>query len=313
MTAIELKNNLAAAHDAHQSNLNDLMSQRLTQPNGDKRHLFDPNEAAGLWTAEWWGLANCPIFQQLSTDKQQQIISGCNRGILNESYFIEKSGLAYTAKMILLADNTDVAQLYALIAADEARHLAWIEPYVVPEDKTRPGGAFLDFLSMQIETLPPRLLVFLVQIILEGWGMDHYHRLAKGCQSQSLSAVLLSIVKDEALHHKSGTVLFEGRKLPVEDFTLIESALKTYAEMVRVGPVYAVSIAEQTAGGLSLQEIESVFLALRHSEESNRKIKLLKSLMLQLGVEALVQQLDEQGYFLALSPTEAARAYHASR
>ncbi|MEQ1704629.1 MAG: hypothetical protein ABL867_01490 [Rickettsiales bacterium] len=58
---------------------------------------------------------------------QRAAIDACNRTLMNEAYFIEKSGLAYTAKMILKTESTDTAQLYALIGADEAMHLAWIE------------------------------------------------------------------------------------------------------------------------------------------------------------------------------------------
>jgi len=187
--------------------------------------------------------------------------------------------------MVLMSESTDVAQLYALIGADEARHLAWIEPYLEEEEKCRPGGQFLAFLSRLIEDVEPRLLIYLVQIILEGWGLDHYRRLADGCQQPMLSHIWSSILKDEALHHRSGTILFDGHSLSALDLSLVEDCLKCYSDMVRVGPQAALNAVDIAAGGLSQQQVEDVLAALRHPEESARKLRLLHDLMRQPGLE----------------------------
>jgi hypothetical protein len=306
MSNVDIKNRLAAPHAGKASPLFPLISgkTRLTQET-------DPGYkgAASLWSAEWWGLNTSKTFNALEAECQTATLDACNRTILNEAYFIEKSGLAYTAKMVLLAESTDIAQLYALIGADEARHLAWLEPYVADEDKTRPYGQFLAFLSRLIEEAPPRVLVYLVQIILEGWGLDHYKRLAAGCQNPRLGETFLNILKDEALHHKSGSLLFKANELKPEHWELIRNALKSYATMVRVGRWAVIEAMEQVLSSLSVQAVEEVLIALKHSEECTRKLQLLKTLMRQPGVEALVDELERDGFFLPLPPQAAAEAF----
>ncbi|MFX6234529.1 hypothetical protein ABTF60_18800, partial [Acinetobacter baumannii] len=67
-----------------------------------------PSDLSGLWSADWWGLSASKFWSSLSEDKQSKCLAACNGSILNEAYFIEKSGLAYSAKMILLAESTDI-------------------------------------------------------------------------------------------------------------------------------------------------------------------------------------------------------------
>src|SRR6516225_3044573 len=195
---IHVRNNLAAPHSGKDSPVYALISGKLRLSDGLSLSSIDP---ATLWTSGWWGLSNDSTYRKLRPELQKQVLRACNSTLLNEAYFVEKSGLAYSAKMVLSASSTDIAQLYTLIGADEAKHLAWVEPYIEPDQKTRPAGQFLAFLSKLIEDVSPRLLVYLVQIILEGWGLDHYRRLANGCSRPHFSALLLNILRDEALHH----------------------------------------------------------------------------------------------------------------
>jgi rubrerythrin len=314
---IKVVNQLQAPHEGQHSILSTLIAARTRLPNDVNDVIVANSVPEGcvnthsivLWTAEWWGLNNSKLFQTLQPDTQGTIITACNQTLLNEAYFIEKSGLAYTAKMVLLAKTTDIAQLYALIGADEARHLAWLEPYMNDADKIRPCGAFLAFLSQSIENTPPHLLVYLIQVILEGWGLDHYKRLAEGCQHQALRQVFLAILKDEALHHKSGHLLFDAAQLQPEDLEQIAVALKSYASMVRVGRWTVVEAIHQILGALTVNTVEEILIALRHPEDSLRKLQLLQSLMYQPGIELLVDELVRQDYFTPLSPQLAAQAY----
>ena len=56
------------------------------------------------------------------------ILQLCNLEILEEAYFIEKAGVGYMGKMILLAETTEERMLYGLFAAHDCsgRHF-WEE------------------------------------------------------------------------------------------------------------------------------------------------------------------------------------------
>lgn len=258
-----------------------------------------------FWPASWWGLDRSAVFMRADMERQHAALVGCTRGMLNEAYFIEKSGLAYSAKMVLIAPTTDVAQLYAFIGADEARHLAWLEPFVDAADKTRPRGAFLSFLSSLIEECPPEVMTYLVQVILEGWGIDHYRRLSDGCNNSALAAILRNILKDEALHHRSGVLQHEPAALLGQNRQMVADALKSYADMVRVGPQNALAALDAALGGLTAEELTDVIQALGHETETPRKLALLEELMRQPGMEEVVGEID----FTPLTCTQAVELY----
>ncbi len=310
MSDIHVRNNLGAPHAGKDSPLYRMIASKTgikSLPNLDFLNY------ATLWSASWWGLDSCSVFAKFSVDKQNEVLARCNQSLLTEAYFIEKSGLAYSAKMVLTARNTDEAQLFALIGADEAKHLAWIEPYMCADAKQLPGGHFLSFLSNLIEEYSPRLLVYLVQIILEGWGLDHYSRLARNCGVPELSKIFTAILKDEALHHRSGAVMFDAAQFSRRDYLLIEDALQHYALMVRVGPQSALSVVDEVAGGLSDSELQSVLVALRHEDETQRKLQLLRQLMNQPLVSQVVEILDAEQCFLPVSLREAVDCFVSSR
>ncbi|CAN5555351.1 hypothetical protein BH10CYA1_BH10CYA1_25510 [soil metagenome] len=310
MSDIHVRNNLDAPHAGKDSPLYRLIASKTGTTSLPNQDLLD---YASLWSADWWGLSSSSVFAKFTVEKQNEVLSRCNRSLLTEAYFIEKSGLAYSAKMVLTAKSTDEAQLFALIGADEAKHLAWIEPYLSTDAKQLPHGHFLSFLSNLIEEYPPRLLVYLVQIILEGWGLDHYSRLSKNCMQPELAKIFAAILKDEALHHRSGALLFDATQFSKSDYSLVEDALQHYSLMVRVGPQAALAVVDEVAGGLSDQELQEVLIALRHQEETPRKLSLLTQLMNQPLVDQVVETLAAKQCFLPASLREAVDCFVSSR
>ncbi len=299
MGKISVVNNLSATHAGRESPLYPLIAAKT------ERSAAAQVDGDIFWPPNWWGLDRSDVFMRADDDRQRAALVACTRGLLNEAYFIEKSGLSYSAKMVLAAPSTDVAQLYAFIGADEARHLAWLEPFVNAADKTRPQGEFLSFLSSLIEECPPEVMAYLVQVILEGWGIDHYRRVSDGCSHPALAAILRNILKDEALHHRSGVLQHEAVTLVGENRAMVIDALRAYADMVRVGPQNALAAVDAALGGLTAEESTDVLRALGHEAETPRKLALLKELMLQPGMEEMVDEVD----FTPLTSAQAA-AFH---
>lgn len=259
-----------------------------------------------IWDADYFGLDRVEIFREGNADLKRAILEGCSRTLLNEAYFIEKSGMAYCSKMILLAESTEVRQVYGLIAADEASHLQWIRPWVREEDRVRPDGAMLRFLSDLIEVCDANSLAYLVQVILEGWGLHHYQSLYQSCRDPLLKQRLRAIAKDEALHHHTGEVVFDSSQLSGEQCTLVKDSLASYCEMVRVGPQSVVAAVDRAAGGLSEKHRVQVFAELDCERTAQEKLDLLRGLM--LGGDStgdrgrFVAELEEKGLFMPYSP-----------
>lgn len=266
--------------------------------------------ASALWDPSFFGLDQVTLFKRAGVQEKEEILAGCARNLLNEAYFIEKSGSAYCARMILLAETTEMRQVYSLIAADEATHLQWIRPFVEEEDRSRPDGALLGFLGELIGECDANTLAFLVQIILEGWGLHHYRDLSRGCRDAALERVFHSIYKDEALHHHTGEVIFDPAKATRGNDTLIRDGLRTYTEMVRVGPQGVVGVVNRVLGGLNRKETVRAFAELDSEQKSREKLLLLRDLMLGPGREPYVAELDDQGAFTPYSPEVCASFLH---
>src|SRR5262249_61466855 len=84
-------------------------------------------------------------------------------------------------------------------------------------------------------------LSYIVQVILEGWGISHYHALAKDCLDAGLTAVLENIIRDEGRHHASGLVLFKEHRHSPDNLKRLVDLLAEILLMVQAGPQMVVS------------------------------------------------------------------------
>ena len=72
------------------------------------------------WRADYFGLDRCGAFSELSEEQQRALLDSASTALLHEAYFIEKLGLAFGAKMLLMSTTTEERMLYALFCADDS-------------------------------------------------------------------------------------------------------------------------------------------------------------------------------------------------
>ena len=256
-----------------------------------------------FWGAESYQLEKSTAYKSASLEVQQRILSLLGQNRLEEAYHIEKAGIAFGAKMILESETFEERKLYAHFTGEESDHLSMIESYLTYVSDDHLNNSFLLFLEETIKTAPKNVLVFLIQVILEGWGIEHYSELARTCQASDLKAALKKIVQDEAGHHGSGLVLFKEEALNASEAELANSLFKSFLSMVQIGP-YTLAKLAQTE--LNLGEVElSLFLdEIEAHKDTQKKLNSLKSLALRAGAENSVHLMDEQNFFKAL-PNQA--------
>ncbi len=277
--------------------------------NGFFRRQGSPAEApttTPYFGADHFGLQRVGVFRQATWQERQQVLLACSGNLLNEAYFIEKAGMAFCAKMVLLSQTTEARQIYSLIGADEATHLQWISAYVDAQVKVAAPDVFNQFLSQLIEIGDRNSLAYILQIILEGWGITHYQSLAAGCKDAGLKAVLLRIVHDEALHHASGRVLFDPKALTPQQRAFILDTLATFLQMIRRGPQATVAALEQIKGSFGPRDRLQAFEALETERVSQEKLTGLRSLMKQPEMTWAVEALDQASLFNPCTPAECA-------
>jgi len=280
--------------------LNRILSSALEKAGGNSRKNDIP--LIPFWDAKYFNLDNVKIFQDSTTVEQSSILQLCSLGILEEAYFIEKAGVGYMAKMVLLAETTEERMLYGLFAADEVTHLSQISRFLSnPEASNNP---FLDLLEDVVKSDDKTVLLFVLQVVLEGWGLTHYRSIAKDCQNPQLSAIFTGFLQDESRHHATGVSLFEKVSLSKSSQEIIVEILAMFLQMVQVGPQTVVTAVEKIKGHLSKQDKVNIFQQLDTENHSGSRLKLLRNLMHLPNAGNILGYLQNKGSFQALKPNQ---------
>ncbi|MEO1377258.1 MAG: ferritin-like domain-containing protein [Cyanobacteria bacterium J06635_10] len=277
-----------------------ILSSALEKTGGDLRN--NPTSLVSYWNATHFNLDRVDIFRDSTPVEQSSILQLCNYGLLEEAYFIEKAGVGYMAKMVLLADSIEERMLYSLFGADETTHLAQISRFLpAPKVSSNP---FLDLLEDVVESEDKTVLLFVLQVVLEGWGLTHYRSIAADCQNPDLSTVFHGFLQDESRHHATGVTLFEKISLSKSSQEIIVEILAMFLQMVQLGPQSVVASIEQVKGHLSKSQKIKVFEELNTENHSGSRLKLLRGLMHLPNAVAIVENLQFKGSFQALKANQ---------
>ena len=255
------------------------------------------------WGADCFGLAYSPLFNDSSSLEQCQILHLASQALLGESYAIEKAGVGYMAKMTLLAETTEERMLYSLFGADETTHLAQLTPFVTGIEKLDATDPFLRLLESLLETADRLALIFVIQVVLEGWGLSHYRMLSKTCRHPALSILFRSFLQAEARHHGAGTLLFENVALSEKSRALIVETLAAFLQMVRVGPQRVVEAIAQVKGGLSRAQQIRLLGELDTDTQSGIRLDLLRPLITPAAPD-FAETLENKDLFTPLPPAQ---------
>jgi hypothetical protein len=252
------------------------------------------------WDAGFFNLDQVRLFQGFRHTEQAQILQLANQGLLTEAYFIEKAGVGYMAKMVLLAETTEERMLYGLFTADETTHLSQLCPLLPALPPVGTDDPFLRLLADVVESSDKAVLLFVIQVVLEGWGLTHYRRLAQGCRDRTLAALFSSFLHAEARHHGTGLTLWQQTSLlPSSQATLIE-VLASFLQLVQVGPQQVLAAIAQVQGPLSRAQQIQILEELGTETHSGTRLHLLRSLMQSGQTGAIIQALEERDLFAPL-------------
>jgi hypothetical protein len=258
---------------------------------------------ADQWDAAYLGLDRTTAWKGATDAQRRTLLTVVGRSLLEEAYYVEKCGLAYAAKRVLQSRSTEERALYALFAADEARHLDLVSGWLAGDDIGAPS-AFHRLLEDVLERADPVGAVLIVQVLLEGWGLRHYADLARACRDADLGALLRGIVKDETRHHGSGVLLTHGATLSPEAREITLDLLRSFLDMVRVGPVGVLAAVEHVVGPLSRDDRLTTLRELDGEAHAASRLAVLHGL-LDLRVAADVRRvLEGEGRFTPF-PMEA--------
>ncbi|MBW4507373.1 MAG: ferritin-like domain-containing protein [Scytonematopsis contorta HA4267-MV1] len=283
-------------HAQEEDKLRRILSSALKSRTNQTSQLLLKNSCT-YWDESYFGLEKVKIFSDSPPQEQAEILRLCNHGLLKEAYFIEKAGVGYMAKMVILAETTEERMLYALFSGDEVTHLAKISSFLENSEIVGTNDPFLRLLEDVVESSDKTVLLFILQVVLEGWGLTHYRSLAKSCQHPELSTVFHSFLQDESRHHGTGVTLFDEVSITKCSQETIIETLALFLQMVQLGPQHIVTAIEQIKGHLSPQQKIKIFQELNTETHSGTRLDLLLSLMKSPNAGTIVQELEARGSF----------------
>ena len=305
-TNIQIDTNLESADLDETHALGAVLSSALKG-----RAAFEPprlNCSQAFWPADHFMLNRSAIFRDASEEEKRKILEACCRETLEEAYWIEKCGMHFAAKMSLLACSTQERMLYSLFASDEAIHFSWISRYAqAGETREMIPSPFIKLLDEVLRDGDKLTLTYIVQVVLEGWGINHYQALARDSRDEGLKKIFDQIIKDEARHHASGLILFNEQKPSSDEIRTLVEIISRLLFMVRIGPQSVVAQIEQVRGHLSRAQKRRVFEDLQCESETARKLETLKALIRSAArAEVILDELDRNQAFKPHSAVECA-------
>lgn len=249
------------------------------------------------WDDDFWGLRPVWAWRDPGPAGRAAVRAAAGRGAVEEAWFVECVGVAFSARMVALSESLEERMVHACAGADEAAHLALFGAWVAPAGE---GDTFHRLLARLIEEGDRSTLIFVIQVVLEGWGLSWYRELATHTRDPGLADAFEAVLRDEARHHGAGLALCPGAP-PGEAAVEVLSA---FLGMVRAGPVALAGHVEAALGPLARAERGELYRRLDATGHAGRRLALLRRLMerpvdgLGRGVaEPVVAALEGRGLF----------------
>ena len=257
----------------------------------------DPNAPEILWGPERYRLHQSKLFTGMEQEQQDNVLKKITKLNLTLSRYIETSGHNYGAKMILTADSLDEKSIYALFAAEEAIHLKEFENFMHfipdPEEYWHP---MLNPLAAAIKDGEKATCLYIIQVLLEGFGMAHYGGLRQDCLYEPLQLAYDRILKDEARHHGTGIILSKQNELTKLEQEQIFEYTREFILSLQSAE-WVIKAIEGERGGLSSSEIK------KYKEDTNQEQVLqarlikLREMLDKVDDYDLVNKLDKDNVF----------------
>ncbi len=276
------------------SSLSTLLDRRLDELTVSKKGLVVPKI---LWGAQRYGLQNAKVYMDLSEVKKLEYLERMTELNLALSAFIETSGHNYGAKMILLSETLEEKSVYALFASDEAVHLREFQNFINFDYNLQTHHhPMLEPLAEVIKEGSKTSLVFVIQVLLEGFGMGHYQGLRESCLFDPLKETYDQILKDEARHHGTGIILAKEEIPSKEDKEQIFEYTRDFIKAMQSAR-WLSSVFDDIGSSLSKEQTKELWSDLKFEKILVARIGKLKDMLDKVDSFGLVEMLEKNKTF----------------
>lgn len=270
--------------------------RKLVDRNPTTAVLGKRPDLVNMWPAEFFRLPLLNFWRDADDSARDEIRHGCSVTVLREALGIERTAMDYCAARVMEAEDALEKQVYCLTAAEEARHYHWLCMITDPATVAMAPDAFTRYLQRLVAEGTPNSQSYLLQVILEGWGIGHYQRLAAHASTADVAAVMSGIARDEGLHYAAGVAQFDASRLTAADGQFVRGALVELCTMVGSGPLGVLGVVERAVGGLGQTGRRSIFEKLTDPIATARRLNELAQFIARQGMDGEAAWLAEQGF-----------------
>ncbi len=268
-----------------------------------------PRDARCIWNAEFFGLHRSRFWRSANEAAREALLRRCTSNLLREALGIERQAMDYCARRVLKAASLLEKQVYCLLAAEEARHYHWLGS-LLPETATADSpDAFACFLARLVMEGTPLAQSYLLQIILEGWGVSHYQRLAAASLDPAVGRVMSGIARDEVLHYAAGVAHFDAALLTQDERDFIRTALAELCTMLASGPLAVLRETEIAAGGFAPAERKQALEDLTDASLSVARLERLARFVAHKGMAEEAAWVRDRGLLTPFASEASLRLY----
>lgn len=277
---------LPQAKDELKQKLNRLVMQSIQL----ERKPIDHTQP--IWSANFFNVENSVYWTQLTSEQKNIFLVENSNAILHEAIAIEHAGIAYAHKMALQSKTQEERNYYTTVALEELKHLLWLQPYGNPTELIIPS--FANMVADIISTEDRESLLLLIQVFLEGWGIQYYSILAASTTHTDIKNIFIQILKDESRHHAGGIILFKEAEIIA--YTELLNKVQRLVDTLRIGPYQVARSLAILHKVESAEEIESILDSIDCQQSTKEKLSLVRRILAKSLSAENLEALDWQPF-----------------
>jgi hypothetical protein len=256
------------------------------------------------WNAEFYGLDEVTLFTDLAQSRKEAVLHELSHGLLREACFIERFGFEYTSRLMLTSETIEEKSTFALMASDEARHLNGLLPFFERElGNTYTEEPLVMLLADVLSSDDRQALIFLLQAVLEGYGLFHYSHLMHGSNDAAFASALGKILKDEGFHHASGVAMLDESHMTRHTKTFLHDMVAQLVSVIQQnnGPL---TVLERELGHLSSHQRQTILDQLHYDHRMAARMEKTRGLICEHAPTDLVQSLESKDLFKPMTSSQ---------
>lgn len=250
-----------------------------------------------MWSEERYNLQFSSLYRSLSSGLQQEILEDLTKANLTLAYYIEKVGIYFGGRMASHAQSDEEREYYSLFSSEEVIHMRSIENYIgFKKDPIYHYHPLMGAIQKTLDFNDCDSMIFIIQVLLEGFGISHYSNLREFCLEPRLKEVFQKIIWDEARHHGSGLAMTANKKLLASSSDFIFDVSKDLIQSLKRS-CWIIRAFEHVGVPLSEEAKETLLAEIKFSNTTEHRMHKLEEIFRKGKQARILERLKNDKVF----------------